>query len=90
MKCKDVQAELVTYLDKELSAIGQKTIDAHLAECEVCSGELRELRGIIRATRQWEGITPSENWRQNLQRKINAEKPKKLAPSMRLRTKFRL
>jgi len=83
MKCKDVQAELVTYLDKELSSMGQKTIETHLADCEVCSGELQELRGIIGATRQWEGITPSENWRQELQNKINSEKPRKLTQEIR-------
>lgn len=87
MKCKDIQAELVTYLDKELSSIGQKTIEAHLEECDVCSRELQELRGIIGATHQWEGITPAENWRQKLQSRINAEKPRKLTAEIRhLRT----
>ncbi len=78
MKCEDVQTELVIYLDKELSSMGQKAIEAHLTECAVCSGELQELRGIIGAARQWQGITPSANWRQKLQSRIDEERPKNL------------
>jgi len=83
MECKDVQAELVTYLDKELSAMGQKAIEAHLSECETCSRKLQELRGIIGAAHQWQGITPSGNWRQKLQSRIDAEKPKNLTTEIR-------
>lgn len=79
MNCKDVQIELIAYLDEELSTMGQKAIKAHLAECEDCSKEVEKLRNVTKLTKRWQGINPKECWLENLQAKLETEKTKDLA-----------
>jgi len=74
MKCKDVQMELVPYLDGELSTMGQKVIEAHLAECADCAQEAEELRGLTEFTQNFKEITPKASWWANLQAKLESEK----------------
>ena len=83
MKCKDVQMELVAYLDEELSTMWQKAIKAHLAECADCAQEAGEIRGVTQITQNFAGITPKENWWTNLQAKLESEKTTDVATEMR-------
>lgn len=83
MKCKDVQMELVAYLDEELSTMGQRAIEAHLAECADCDQEAEELRDVTELTKSWEGIAPKANWWANLQEKLESEKTRDIATEIR-------
>jgi len=83
MKCKDVQMELVAYLDEELSTMGQRAIEAHLAECVNCDQEAEELRDVTELTKSWEGIAPKANWWANLQAKLESEKARDIATEIR-------
>jgi excisionase family DNA binding protein len=83
MKCKDVRMELVAYIDGELSTMGQRAIEAHLAECADCAQETEKLRGVTELTQNWQGITPTENWWPNLKAKLEAEKAKDIATEIR-------
>ncbi|MHC4561946.1 MAG: anti-sigma factor family protein [Planctomycetota bacterium] len=44
MNCEDVQPLITGALDDELSAQQQQDLDAHLASCESCRGDLEELK----------------------------------------------
>lgn len=83
MKCKDVQMELVAYLDKELSSMGQRAIEAHLAECADCAQEAEELSGVTQLTQNCEEITPKANWWTNLQARLESEKTTDIATEIR-------
>ncbi|HIE25914.1 TPA: helix-turn-helix domain-containing protein, partial [Candidatus Poribacteria bacterium] len=82
-KCKDVRMELVAYLDGELSTMGQRAVEAHLAECADCSQEAEELRGVTQLTQNCECITPKADWWANLQAKLESEKAKDIATEIR-------
>jgi excisionase family DNA binding protein len=83
MKCKDVQMELVPYLDGELSTMGQKVIEAHLAECADCAQETEELRSVTELSQNLAKITPKSNWWTNLQVKLESEKTTDIATEIR-------
>ncbi len=47
MCCELIERQLGRYLDGELSAAEQKTVDAHLGSCSSCQAELDELRELV-------------------------------------------
>lgn len=44
MKCRNIQKELIFYLDRELPEERMKSIARHLEECQECCGYLDELK----------------------------------------------
>jgi anti-sigma factor (TIGR02949 family) len=51
--CRQAVQQLWEYLDQELEEIDRQAVDAHLAFCRRCCGELafaKELRSLLRTT----------------------------------------
>jgi hypothetical protein len=53
MRCFDVQVELETYVDGELSPERTALLERHLAGCESCQGELVRLQAVVAALETW-------------------------------------
>jgi hypothetical protein len=53
MRCFDVQVELETYVDGELSRERTALLERHLAGCESCQAELVRLQAVVAALETW-------------------------------------
>jgi len=53
MRCFDVQMELETYVDGELSPERTALLERHLAGCESCQAELVRLQAVVAALETW-------------------------------------
>ncbi|NIO67475.1 MAG: hypothetical protein GTN71_00040 [Anaerolineae bacterium] len=53
MRCFDVQVELETYVDGELSPERTALLERHLAGCEGCRAELARVRAVVAALETW-------------------------------------
>jgi hypothetical protein len=53
MRCFDVQAELETYIDGELSPERTALLEGHLVDCEGCRAELARLQAVVAALETW-------------------------------------
>lgn len=51
MNCHEIEIELSAYLDGELNPAEAESVEAHLAECERCRGQLEQLRAARAAFR---------------------------------------
>ncbi|MBI1928883.1 zf-HC2 domain-containing protein [Candidatus Poribacteria bacterium] len=71
MKCNDVREELIAYIDGELSSMGMRTIEAHLAGCPECTTEWERLRKMTGWIHQMESIPPSPDWWQKLEARLH-------------------
>lgn len=76
MRCRDVREELVAYIDEELSPMGMRAIEAHLAQCHECTAEYKRMKQTIEWTRQVEKIEPQAGWWEKLQEQIRVEESK--------------
>lgn len=70
MECKEIRDRLTEFLDEELPDDIQKTIRAHLDECEECRKELESFRNVLNVCHQWKGIQPSRDWESEFKRKL--------------------
>ena len=71
MKCNNIREELVAYLDGELSSMGMRAIEAHLAACPECTAEWEMLRKATKWTFQIEPVQPSQNWWEKLEGRLH-------------------
>ncbi len=72
MKCTDVREEIVAYIDGELSSMGVRAIEAHLAGCKECTAERDKLKATIKSTHKVETLQPAQNWWEALQKRLYA------------------
>ena len=72
MECNDVREELIAYIDNELSSMGMRAIEAHLAGCEECTTECDKLKATIESTHKVGTIQPAQNWWETLQERLYA------------------
>lgn len=70
MECEEIRDRLTEFLDEELPDDIQKTIQAHLDECEECRKELESFRNVLNVCHQWKGIQPSRDWESEFKRKL--------------------
>jgi hypothetical protein len=61
-KCKNIQKDIVAYLDKELSEKRARSISRHLETCSICGKELKGIEESMKLLLVWEDISPSENY----------------------------
>ncbi len=71
MKCNDVREELIAYIDGELSSMGMRAIEAHLAGCPECTTEWEGLRKMTEWIHQMESIPPSPDWWEKLEARLH-------------------
>ncbi|MGD8594050.1 MAG: zf-HC2 domain-containing protein [Gammaproteobacteria bacterium] len=63
--CEQIQAELLDYLEQEMSAAERKRVTEHLAECEKCKKEYKGLRAMLNNAKNLPIEDPGEEfWRQ--------------------------
>jgi excisionase family DNA binding protein len=70
VECVEIRDRLTEFLDEELPDDIQKTIQAHLDECEECRKELESFRNVLNVCHQWKGIKPSRDWESEFKRKL--------------------
>ncbi|MFN3648332.1 MAG: zf-HC2 domain-containing protein [Armatimonadota bacterium] len=68
MWCGRVRKQLSAYVDGELSATQEQSVEQHVTRCEQCAGELRELRGLSRLA----SLIPEEDLPTGLHARIMA------------------
>ena len=73
MTCNDVREELVAYIDGELSPMGKRAIDAHLAECQQCTTERENLKQVTDWTHQSNSVEPQQGWWEKLQAHVHLD-----------------
>jgi len=77
MNCKDCQREFANSLFEPDSNYGVKSpLGDHLAGCEVCSGELAELRKTMNLLDQWQAPEPSAYFDQKMAVLLREEQAK--------------
>ncbi|MBI4536721.1 MAG: zf-HC2 domain-containing protein [candidate division NC10 bacterium] len=87
IRCIEVRDLLLDYLEEEVSALGRRRVEAHLAECPSCAQELASLRvtrGLLESLPVPE--PPGESWdafSEGVRRRIAAVPPPR--PSLGLR-----
>jgi hypothetical protein len=72
MNCKDIQAVIVDYLDGAVDAGVSAAIDDHLAGCDACGREVREMRELMQAM-GGELQQPGPGLRENFQTMLQSE-----------------
>lgn len=78
MNCKTTVGMLSAYLDRELAAVERDAVRAHLADCDRCRAEerdLRSLKGLLLGVRAPE---PAEDFELRLMRRLQEEKARPL------------
>jgi hypothetical protein len=61
MNCKELQEELVFYLDGELSQTESETVALHLSSCQACSHEVTALKDSIRLLQRLPRLETKKN-----------------------------
>jgi hypothetical protein len=70
MNHSDIQARMADYLDGELSLDFRALFDAHLDQCDACSGELSDMRDTIRLLRTLPNPEPPADLVSDVMRRI--------------------
>lgn len=73
MSCRGVRRKISRYLDGELPLSDSRLLEAHLAQCRACAGELAELRGIEALLRETAIPPPPSELVRNLMRRAGTE-----------------
>jgi hypothetical protein len=85
--CKQIQAVLLDYIEKEMSSDERERVSEHLAECHYCNKEYKGLRAMLDKTKNLSFEDPGEEfWRQLPQKvleevKLHKELYKKKSPA---------
>lgn len=66
MDCREIQADLSAYIDRELAPEAQESIRLHLGVCEQCSAQHAKLLRGWQALDAWEDVTPPEQLRKKI------------------------
>jgi predicted anti-sigma-YlaC factor YlaD len=80
MDCKEIQAELSAYIDRELAQASLESICLHLAVCEQCNAQHEKLLRGWQALDAWEESAPPDRIRRNI---LDSARPRRKAASLR-------
>jgi hypothetical protein len=73
MKCKEVQPELLDFIDDRLDAFTREEMDRHLKICEKCRDDLKELKILVKNIAVTEEAEPGEALRENFNTMLQSE-----------------
>jgi hypothetical protein len=73
MDCSKAQSQLTKYLDHELAAMDEEYLQHHLAECVVCSREMKLLTLPRRISKEIPQLEPSPYFYQRLRARLESE-----------------
>jgi len=75
MNCNDVNAKLADLLFEETQMIAKEDdLNIHLVECQVCSGQLAELRATVALLDVWEAPEPNPYFLTRLNARLDEER----------------
>jgi predicted anti-sigma-YlaC factor YlaD len=80
MDCKEIQANLSAYMDRELAPAAEESIRLHLGVCEQCAADHEKLLSTWQALDAWEDITPPDRIRRKI---LETARPQRKATSLR-------
>ncbi|MFN8211404.1 MAG: zf-HC2 domain-containing protein [Bacteroidales bacterium] len=91
MKCEDADKLLVEYLDGQLDRETSDEIEKHIATCEKCLDEVRNLKELLSGISGSPVMKPSDNLRINFYHMLHSEMNKEAGPDaseLQLKKKF--
>lgn len=74
MNCHEVQPLLIDYADNLLDAETRSAVEKHLAECEACAGEWKEISALFRDIEQVPLVMPSPALRESFHTMLQTER----------------
>jgi Putative zinc-finger len=77
MKCEEVEALMIDYLDYSLSEDIRQQIEKHIESCERCLDELKDSQEIMRLMSRDEMVKPDDSLRINFYHMLHSEIKKK-------------
>ncbi|HLO57266.1 MAG TPA: zf-HC2 domain-containing protein [Bacteroidales bacterium] len=81
MKCEEIENLLIDYLDNQLDQSQRADVDKHIANCERCSDELKDLKEVLEKMDTEKMELPAETLKINFYHMLHAEIEK--APQVR-------
>lgn len=73
MKCEEVEAKMIDYLDNNLNDGSRQEIEKHLETCEKCLDELRESQQVMQLISKDEMVKPEDSMRINFYHMLHSE-----------------
>jgi hypothetical protein len=73
MKCKEIQPDLLDFIDDRLDEFTRDEIQNHLKNCEKCSDDLKEMRLIVKTIADTHSAQPSKSLRENFNTMLQSE-----------------
>jgi len=73
MKCEQIEAQLIAYLDGRVSVRERREVEQHLAGCEECRERVAGFRGVWRVLEETPAQEPSAWFDARLRQRIAAE-----------------
>lgn len=73
MQCHDICELLSGYIDEVLTPEEKKRVEAHVAKCSVCAGELRDLQQTVRLLQSMGDVMPPAGFREELMGRLALE-----------------
>jgi len=84
MNCEQIEPQLGSYIDNQLSAAEREHVDAHLESCSSCRAELAELRDLVDGIARPETVSvPDALWASIERRLDQTQRSASPAPSAR-------
>lgn len=80
MNCREIQADLSAYIDRELSSEASEGVRSHLVACAQCRAEHERMSGAWLALEAWEDVKPPEKLRKKI---LEAARPQRRGVSLR-------
>ncbi|WP_109302210.1 zf-HC2 domain-containing protein [Aquimarina sp. AU474] len=74
MNCKQIENQLIDYLDKNLDISTYQKIDLHLKSCENCTIALQELKSVFKAINETPEEIPDNSLKVNFEEMLQKEK----------------
>jgi predicted anti-sigma-YlaC factor YlaD len=80
MDCKEIQADLSAYIDRELAPTAEERIRLHLDACEQCAADYAKILKGWQVLGAWEDVTPPERLRRTI---LDSVRPQRKVASLR-------
>lgn len=88
VECKNIQENLVDYIENQLSEKEKTVISEHLESCQCCQQELNKMQQFLGILTEDTMQQPSENLRVNFEQLIKEEKQQNTAEVVKLESAF--
>jgi anti-sigma factor RsiW len=73
LSCEQCRELLSDYVDRELTADEQQSVERHLSSCTRCATESTRVVGLKKVVQHWDGIQGSDEFHQGVMQKLITE-----------------